>query len=100
MNFLRPRPHQESALTPRAKRYSFDFSVLVSGPTISPFTSRVINISRSGLLLEDAGALQVGDVVSISLPEQRPTLCSVVRLSKGGAGIKFQTAAVANEIWD
>lgn len=77
-----------------------DFSVVVSGPTIAPFTSRVVNISRSGLLLETAGCLQVGDVVSIALPDQRPTLCSVARLSRtGGAGIKFTSQRAANDCW-
>lgn len=101
MSLLRPRLRTDRVLTPRAKRYPFDLPVHVSGPTISPFTSRVINISKSGLLLEDAGGLQVGDVVSVSLPNQRPALCSVARLSKtGGAGIKFETQVVANDPWN
>jgi hypothetical protein len=98
MNFLRTRLPLDREFTARAKRYAFDFSVMVSGPTISPFTSRVSNISRSGMLLENAGALQVGDVVTVSLPDQRPTLCSVVRLSRsGGAGIKFTSLTGAND---
>jgi hypothetical protein len=64
---------------------------MINGPTIEPFTSKVSNISSSGVLLEDDGGLQVGDVIWITLPTRKPVVGFVARLRRrGGAGVKFE----------
>lgn len=80
-----------SPLVRRAARYPAGFLVMVSGPTIEPFTSKVSNISSSGVLLEHDGGLQVGDVIWVTLPTRKPVIGFVARLSRrGGAGVKFE----------
>ena len=81
----------ERPLVRRAARYPAGFQVMVSGPTIGPFTSKVSNISSSGVLLQDDGGLKVGDVIWVTLPTRKPVIGFVARLGRrGGAGVKFE----------
>jgi hypothetical protein len=92
--------HAATSFVPRAERHDVDIAVRIEGPTVQPFSTRVKNISSSGMLLAKAGQLQVGDVVSVALPAKMPMLCVVARLRKGGgAGIKFENAALIDGFW-
>ncbi|MDO7841231.1 PilZ domain-containing protein [Sphingomonas immobilis] len=92
----RPEPR----IIPRAPRHDVDVAAEIAGPTILPFSSRVKNISTSGMLLLDSGQLQVGDVVYAKLPGRAPVLCVVARLRPGGgAGIKFETSVQLDDCW-
>ncbi|SEN37975.1 hypothetical protein SAMN05192583_2664 [Sphingomonas gellani] len=73
----------------RAERLELSFPTEISGPTTAPFTALAMNISRSGMLVDDAGSLQVDDFVIAILPKLGGVLCRVARLSKGRAGLKF-----------
>lgn len=73
----------------RAERLELSFPTEISGPTTAPFVTLAMNISRSGMLVDDAGSLQVNDVVTATVPKLGPVLCRVARLSKGRAGLKF-----------
>jgi hypothetical protein len=85
---------------PRAERHDVDIVVAVEGPTIPPFSTRVKNISSSGMLLARSGQLQAGDVISVTLPAGAPMLCVVARVKKGGgAGIKFQNGTLIDGFW-
>jgi len=86
---------------PRAERHDVDIVVAIEGPTIRPFSTRVKNISSSGMLLAQSGQLHAGDVISVTLPARAPMLCVVARLKKGGgAGIKFQNATLIDGFWE
>lgn len=86
----------DRAMIPRAPRQAVDFRVEIAGPTVNTFTTKVRNLSASGMLLHDAGGLRIGDVVSATLPDERVVVCAVVRLRKGGgAGLRFETAMSA-----
>ncbi|KQT31746.1 hypothetical protein ASG29_07445 [Sphingomonas sp. Leaf412] len=92
MESFTPRP-----LTPRADRHTVGFDVDIEGPTTPAYRTPVRNVSASGMLLKDAGVLQVGDVLSARLPRLGPIVCRVVRLRAGEAGVKFDRAiAVAD----
>lgn len=80
-------------MTPRAARREANFTVAVEGPTITPFTSPVANVSATGMLLKNAGQLRAGDILYASIAGGAAILCVVARLSRGGgAGIKFASA--------
>jgi hypothetical protein len=85
---------------PRAERHDVDIIVTIEGPTVQPFSTRVKNISSSGMLLANSGQLHVGDVISVTLPDRAPMLCVVARVKKGGgAGIKFENTALIDGFW-
>lgn len=78
-------------LIARARRYSVSFIVEISGPTVGSFLCRVSNISSSGMLIEEAGGLKVGDAFYAQFPGMPARLCVIARLRKGGgAGAKFK----------
>jgi hypothetical protein len=79
------------AMTPRAARQAAAFTVAVRGPTTPRYECAVRNVSSSGLLLDDAAGLSVGDAIFVDLPELGAVLCTVVRLRGGAAGVKFVT---------
>lgn len=81
----------------RAQRHSVAIMAEISGPTVEPFLSLILNLSSSGLLIGEAGRLQVGDVFHLRLPGVPPRYCQIVRLKKGGgAGARFKDTIVAN----
>jgi hypothetical protein len=81
----------DQRITPRAKRHDVDVYAEIGGPTVHPFRSRVLNISASGMLLAEAGQLQIGDVVISRIAGRGATLCKIVRLKNGSAGVKFES---------
>lgn len=85
-------------LTPRAERHLVAFDVDVEGPTTPAYRTPVRNVSASGMLLKDAGALQVGDVLSARLPSLGPIVCRVVRLRGGEAGVKFDRTIAVKDL--
>ena len=90
-------PSPNRPLIPRADRHSVSFEVDIEGPTTRAYRTPVRNVSASGMLLKDAAALQVGDVISARLPQLGIITCRVVRLRAGEAGVKFdRTIAVAD----
>lgn len=83
---LSPAPatlRADPTLVPRAERHTVAFDVDVEGPTTPAYRTPVRNVSASGMLLKDAGALQVGDVLSARLPQLGLIVCRVVRLRGG-----------------
>jgi hypothetical protein len=79
-------------IVPRAKRHDVDVYAEIEGPTVHAFESRVLNISASGMLLAEAGQLKIGDVVYAKIAGRGSTLCTIVRLKNGSAGVKFENA--------
>lgn len=77
------------SFTPRASRESSQCMARIFGPTITDFTSRVHNISTSGMLLDHDGQLKVGDVIFAELPGLGNILGEIVRLKDSAAGVKF-----------
>jgi hypothetical protein len=94
-------PASAREIVPRAPRREVNVAARIEGPTIQSFSTRVKNISSSGMLLSDSGELQVGDVLYATLPGMAAVLCMVARLTKGGgAGIRFETPAASGGYWD
>lgn len=77
------------SFTPRAPREASQCLARIFGPTIADFTSRVHNISTSGMLLDHGGQLSVGDVIFAELPGLGDVLGEIVRLKDSAAGVKF-----------
>jgi hypothetical protein len=79
---------------PRAERHDVDLYAEVAGPTVQAFRSRVRNISSSGMLLAEAGQLRIGDVIYAKIAGRPATLCKIVRVRNGSAGVKFDDSAL------
>ncbi len=77
------------SFTPREPREASQCLARIFGPTIADFTSRVHNISRSGMLLDHGGQLSIGDVIFAELPGLGNVLGEIVRLKESAAGVKF-----------
>jgi hypothetical protein len=88
MNVADFQPNQQ--IIPRAPRHDVDIYADIEGPTVHAFRSRVLNISASGMLLAEAGQLRIGDVVRSNIPDKSATLCTIVRLKNGRAGVRFE----------
>lgn len=82
-----PNPNRQ--MVPRADRHSVSFEAAIAGPTVHAYRTPVANVSASGMLLKDAASLQVGDVLTATLPSLGPITCTVARLRSGEAGVKF-----------
>lgn len=88
-------------LIARAPRSEVNITVRIEGPTVQPFSSRVKNISSSGMLLVESSHLQVGDAIYATLPGKKAMLCFVARVKRGGgAGVKFDVEGLRDRFWE
>lgn len=75
--------------TPRATRFSSTHLCQIAGPTMAPFRGRIANISASGMLVEQNGAIAIGDVIHASIPGNGDVPGTIVRRKDGNIAIKF-----------
>jgi len=86
----RSAPPQRPWIDRAERREVFEHARL-SGPTIPPFTSRIRNISASGMLVDMLHPLAPGDIVTAAMAGRGEVMCRVVRTKGDTAGLKFVT---------
>ena len=83
------RDRDVQTFVPHAPRRPDGLLADMSGPTVAPFRARVRDIFATGMLIETAVDVRVGDVMTAKLPGRRATLCTVVRTRAETAGLRF-----------